>query len=238
MTSTAKRSAPEPGHASSSSEAAIDEALNGAHKRVEVYNVPPPDLRTLYIPLEGASPLVCHRFSEKARKAILDAQTGKASAGREPKDPQRDYEQSLYPHPDPQPGAAYGFRAVAFKNAMVRAGTYLDMHMTYTRGCFHIKGEGPDGLVRIEGEPTMREDPVRLPRGVLDLRYRGAFWPWRVLLEVRYNARAISADQVINLAQHAGFSVGVGEGRPEKDGDWGMFGIAQAGAASASQDAA
>ena len=182
-------------------------------------HVPAPIIEFATFRLEGVSPLICHRWSEKAKKEMLDKQMKKASVGKLAKDPDKDFRESLYEMPD---GDGYGFPAIAFKAAMVRAGTYLDLKMTFLRGAFHIDGE----LIRIEGEPTMREDMVRVGMGTADIRYRGQFMPWAVDLPVRYNARAISLEQVANLIVTAGFSVGVGEWRPEKDGSYGLWELA------------
>lgn len=179
------------------------------------FNLPPPDLQTVELPLVGTSPLISHRWSDKAKKQMLDKQTKKASVGKAAKDPDEDYRQSLYPHPD----GGYGFPSTAFKAAAVRAGTYAEKRMTFLRGAFHVLGE----YVQIEGEPRPREDMVRLQSGVADIRYRAEFPDWSATLTIRYNARAISLEEIVNLFRIAGFSVGVGEWRPERDGSFGMF---------------
>ena len=91
--------------------------------------------------------------------------------------------------------------------------------MTELRGSFHIEGE----LVEIKGKPNMREDMVRIGMGTADIRYRPEFKEWSVTLPLRYNADKISLDQIVNMFNLAGFGVGVGEWRPEKDGTHGMF---------------
>jgi len=106
----------------------------------------------------------------------------------------------------------------------VRAGTYADMKMTYLRGCFFVLCNEGDHVV-IEGDPEMREDMVRIGMGTADIRYRAEFKQWRTTLTVEFNARAISAEQIVNLVRGAGFSVGVGEWRPEKDGANGRFAV-------------
>jgi len=78
-------------------------------------------------------------------------------------------------------------------------------------------------MVRIEGEPSMREDMVRVGMGTADIRYRGEFKKWAVELLIRHNARVLSAEQVANLFNTAGFAIGVGEWRPQRDGSFGMF---------------
>lgn len=175
------------------------------------------DIQTIKLSLRGTAPLICHRWSEKAKKQMLDKQMKIASVGKAAKDPEQDYKDSLYVHPD----GGYGFPAVAFKAAAVRAGTYSDLKMTFLRGAFHVLGE----LVKIDGEPTMREDMVRIAQ-TADIRYRGEFPEWGTTLDIRFNARAITVPQLGSLFQLAGFAVGIGEWRPEKNGQYGTFEVA------------
>jgi len=181
-----------------------------------IVQVPKIDVRTMQIRLVGDSPLICHAWSEKAKKQMLDKQMKKAKTAKEAKDPQRDYEDSLYKHPD----GGYGFPAVGFKSAAVSACRFADgMKMTEARGAFHVVGE----LVKIEGEPSMREDMVKLQLSTADIRYRGQFYPWAATLTIAYNASVFSPEQIVNLMNLAGFGVGVGEWRPERDGSYGRF---------------
>jgi len=64
-----------------------------------------------------------------------------------------------------------------------------------------------------------------LGNGAADIRYRPEFDPWSVDLEIKYNAAVLSAEQIVNLVNLAGFSVGVGDWRPEKSGTHGTFHI-------------
>jgi hypothetical protein len=74
----------------------------------------------------------------------------------------------------------------------------------------------------------MREDMVRVGMGTADIRYRGEFKQWFTTIAVKYNANVMSAEQILNLMQTAGFAVGVGEWRPERDGQFGRFHVATA----------
>ena len=181
--------------------------------------LPQLNIQTMCLKVIGDSPLVCHRFSEKAKKQILDKQMKKAKGAKEAKDPQADYEASLYPHPD----GGYGFPAIGLKAAAVSACRNVDgITMTMARQAFHI----PCELVVIDGEPEMREDMVRLNGKTADIRYRGAFNEWSTEFDVRFDANVISVEQLVNLFNIAGFAVGIGEHRPERSGSWGMFHIA------------
>lgn len=186
--------------------------------------------------LIGDSPLIVHAWSQKAKKEMLDKQMKKAKAAKEAKDPKADFEAAMYRLSD----GGYGFPSVAFKNAAVTAGTSVaGLTKIQARQAFHILGEDADidgafegsksrvNLVRIEGgEPAMREDMVRVGMGTADLRYRPEFSEWRAKILVRYNTNVLSESQILNLLNVAGFAVGVGEWRPEKDGQYGMFHVA------------
>jgi hypothetical protein len=197
--------------------------------------LPPLALETVEIPLIGTSPLIVHAWSEKALRAMADKQQKKASKGREAKNPFEDFTGSLYwlsEKPDEVTEAdidtaRFGFPAIAFKAAAVTACTSTGaITKVAARQAFHVEGE----MVEIVGPPpAMREDVCRVGMGVADLRYRGQFEPWGARVRVQINTAVISAEQVVNLFNLAGFAVGVGEWRPERDGGYGRFRVASAG---------
>lgn len=184
-----------------------------------VIAIPQIAIKELQLTLIGDSPLICHKWSDKAKQMMLDKQTGKAIQKKAPKDPEQDYKDSLYDHPD----GGYGFPSVGFKAAAVSACRSVEgIKMTEARAAFHVPGE----LIKIEGEPRPREDMVRIGMGTADIRYRGEFPDWRAKVTVRYNEAVLTPSQIVNLFNVAGFGVGVGEWRPEKDGSYGMFHVA------------
>ena len=189
---------------------------NGIKAIEEVISIPRIEIAEMEVKLIGDSPLIMHQWGEKAKAQIRDKQAQKAKAEKRPKrDPKAEYEASMYRGTDGE----YAFPAVAFKAAAVSACRFNDIKMTIARGAFHVIGE----MVPIKGKPNMREDMVRVGMGAADLRYRGEFKEWSAALVVRYNTAALSAAQLVNLFNIAGFGVGVGEWRPERDGSHGMF---------------
>jgi len=184
------------------------------------------DLAVLQVKLEGTSPLITHAWSEKAKRMMLDKQMGKASKGKEKKDPQVEYESAFYRLADGRPA----FPILAFKAAAVTAVTSLGKDVTKVgaRQAFHLLPD-PDGgdltpiLHPDDCPPVMREDMVRVGMGTADIRFRPEFRRWGVVLRLQYNRRAFTAEQVINLLNLGGFAVGVGEHRPECDGDKGRY---------------
>lgn len=183
--------------------------------------LPPLNLQQIRLRLVGDSALICHAWSEKAKKQMLDKQMKKANAGKAAKDPEQDYRDSLYPLPQ----GGYGFPAVAFKASAVDAATFVDgITKVMMRGAFHILGE----MIPIEGEPSPREDMVKIAMGTSDIRFRGEFKKWAVELPIQFNANAISAEQIVNMFSVAGFACGVGEWRPQRDGSFGRFHVESA----------
>lgn len=181
-------------------------------------------IKSVVVELESDSPLIVHAWSEKAKREMLDKQMKKAAGPKRAKDPEQDYQDAFYRLPNGKPG----FPVIAFKAAAVNAAirfTSKILKGTEVRGFFRIQGvQSEQGeLVEIIGEPRMREDMVRIAGGTADIRYRPEFVKWGVKLNILYNPDMISLEQLFNLFNMAGFGVGVGEWRPEKDGQYGMF---------------
>lgn len=177
--------------------------------------IPPLAIRNLQLTLIGDSPLIVHKWSEKAKKEMLDKHMMKVKAPKTARDPHQEYLDSLYVIEE----GVYGFPTTGVKAAAVRACTFSEMKMTEARGVFHIDGE----YVTIEGEPSMREDMIRVATGSADLRYRAEFKEWRTTFVVKFNSSVLSAEQIVNLFNTAGFGVGIGEWRPQRNGQYGRF---------------
>lgn len=177
---------------------------------------------TIRVPILGTTPLIVHRFSEKAKRQMLDAMQGRKSP-KQAKDPDAEYLASLYHLKD----GGYGFPTIAFKAATVGAARFYGKEVTMKglKQTLFFRGEpGDDGqqLCRIDGEPHMREDTVRVGQGS-DLRYRGQFTEWQTAVEVTYVNSALTRESVLSLIDAGGMGVGVGEWRPERNGDFGTY---------------
>src|SRR3712207_7444868 len=59
-----------------------------------LFRSPPIQIETMRIKLVSDSPLICHRWSEKAKRELLGKQMKQAKTAKEAKDPQKDYEES------------------------------------------------------------------------------------------------------------------------------------------------
>ena len=181
-----------------------------------------------------------HAWSEKAKREMLDKQMKKTkSSAREAKNPVEDFIRSMYwltPMPTEMTedgfekaiaaGARFGFPVTAFKQAAISAAYRMGWakDKMSLRGAFFIDGDD-NQMIEIHSDvPTMKEDMVKVGMGVADIRYRGEFRNWYADMTISYNKNGQhTLEQIINIINAGGYVCGVGEWRPERDGQFGMF---------------
>lgn len=220
-----------------------------ATKKTEVIEIKPIEIAKLNIRIVGDTPLIMHAWSEKAKREMLEAQQGaKKGKAKERKSPVMDFINSMYwltEKPDVdnsmsdeecekrfndaiKKGAKFGFPVTAFKQAAISAAYRLgwSKDKMSLRGVFFIDSD-EDGMVEIKSDvPEMREDMVKIGMGTADIRYRGEFHNWYADLTISYNTNGnYDLNSIINIINAGGYVCGVGEWRPERDGQNGMFHI-------------
>ena len=73
---------------------------------------------------------------------------------------------------------------------------------------------------------VMREDMVKVGMGAADIRYRGQFNNWWAEFTISYNENGDkSIDEIMTILNAGGYVCGLGEWRPERDGQYGMYHI-------------
>jgi hypothetical protein len=174
--------------------------------------------------------LITHRWSEKALKEMLrNQQMTKeekklSKMNRAPKNPKEEYEGARY-HWDNKDW----FPANGIKKAMVSAGFALGIPRSIIQRCVFVVGDQRRDYVEIKyARIVMREDAVRVGpfnKREADLRYRPEYQNWSAKLVVKYRSDVITHEQCLLLIENAGFSIGIGEWRPEKSGQAGTFQI-------------
>lgn len=186
--------------------------------------VPDIEVGEMEFVIKGTTPLITHKFSDKARRQIEEKQQKKATKAKSARKPEEEFEAACY-----KLNGGFGFPANGLKQAAVNACRFTDMKMTVARGAFFVKGEVSDEgeeLVKIDSKaPKMKTDMVRLQSGSSDVRYRPIFEDWSMTVRVEYNKNVISPEQVMNLFNTAGFAIGIGDWRPERNGQFGRFTI-------------
>ena len=223
-----------------------------ATKKLTEVTIKAVELESVPITIVGTTPLITHCWSEKAKKEMRDKQMGVAKKSKhEKKVPVNDFISSLnWLSPMPElgennaeaeknfdkackKGAYFGFHIGGIKKSFITgaARSGLDVKMTELRGSFYLLGVAPlsnndyAGIVTPE-PPKMREDTVMVGgmSKVADLRYRGQFDTWEIPLIMIYNKNGkYSLEQLLSLINAGGFASGIGEMRPEKGGQYGMY---------------
>lgn len=203
------------------------------------------------VTIVGTTPLIVHNWAEKEKREMLEKQTGKKTGKKhEIKIPMNDFMNSLHwltEKPENgktdeeaeqiwdeavSNGARFGFPVTGIKQSILtgayRAG--LDVKMTELRGVMYMTGAtevSTNDIAEIIGPtPEIREDMVRVG-GVsksADIRYRAEFKEWQIPFNIQYHSDGkYTIEQLVNLINYGGFYVGIGEWRPEKDGQNGMY---------------
>ena len=189
----------------------------------------PINIETMDITIVGTTPLIVHAWSHKAKQEMLDKQRGKkVSAKHSIKIPVNDFMDSLYWLTEkPEPGIDDDD---AESKWAYRAG--LDVKQTELRGTFFLEGltdASTIDLAEIVGPaPEFREDMVRVGgmSKTADIRHRAEFREWEIPLRLKYISDGkYSLEQILNMVNYGGFVCGIGEWRPEKDGQFGMYAI-------------
>lgn len=212
-----------------------------AKKEETIVSIKPLDIKMIPIKIVGDTPLIVHAWSEKAKKMMLDSQTkATKTKAKEIRNPLDEFINSMYwltevPESTEEAfvealekGAKFGFPVGAIKQAANSAAYRLGWvkNQMELRGAYFLKTEFGD-MAQIEGDaPEMREDMVRIGMGSADLRYRAEFKNWEMNMILQYNASGnLTIEQIINCINAGGYAVGIGEWRPERDGDFGRFHI-------------
>lgn len=115
-----------------------------------------------------------------------------------------------------------------FYKGMIFVAPYLDgLNMKLVRGSIRIMQ--PMIPIKYKGKIKVHETwgrdsgRTKAPKTVT----RPMFENWSCEFDVTYNASNISAEQIINLINWAGFQSGAGSWRPEKGGTYGQYEVAK-----------
>lgn len=173
--------------------------------------------------IRGVSPLIHHAWSEKGLRQMRMTAAERKKQPKVARDPQTEAAGAMYILPDGSPA----FPMLAFKTALISAAHKdLGIEKTLVKKAIFIPSRAyePGLLARLKcSEPHIREDIVRVGAAQTDLRYRPQFDEWQVNVVLEVDTELLSEQDIINLVNRAGFSVGVGEWRPEKGGEYGRF---------------
>lgn len=219
-------------------------------KKTEI-QIPKPNIKETRIQIDGETSLIYHAWAQKAILMMLNKQLKTAASNkREAKNPAAEVMDTFYV--DSKGNIA--FPTLCLKQAMVNAARNIEgLTMTILRGAIFVEDEKVTGMTPIYVDKKLltlkevtesiqkqddkkvfdtddkgeywRRDMVRVGMGSADIRFRGEILNWSMRPKIRWNDDVLSIEQVINLLNTAGFACGLGEWRPEKNGDHGTFSV-------------
>lgn len=187
------------------------------------------------VTIRGTAPLVMHKFSAKAREAILEKQTAGSTANKGKKRSARDLEAEVQASIHRSTDGWVGIPAGAFRAAMISACRLVGFKMTIAKLSVFVEADGYDQddstpLVKlVAGAPIVHETMGRLETGVCCPIVRPMWHEWRVNLRLKWDADQFTLSDLCNLLDRAGHQVGLLEGRPDSRKSagmgWGTFAI-------------
>jgi hypothetical protein len=220
-------------------------------KKSATVEIKPMELQTVNITIVGTTPLIVHAWSQKAKQMMLDKQQKKATKTKheikipvndvmnasywlteQPENGETDEEAEAIFEAAIAAGAKFGFPVTGIKQSAImgakRGG--LDVVATELRGSFFLEGateaSTTDIAEIISEPPILREDMVKVGgmSKTADIRYRPQFNNWEIPMRMTYNVNGkYSLEQLLNCFNVGGFVCGIGEWRPERDGQNGMY---------------
>lgn len=217
----------------------------------KLVEIKPIELVRIPLKIIGTAPLIVHNWSEKAKRKLLETYTGSEQImdEKDVKDPMAEFIGSLYwlegePTQDEiradaekayfeavRNGARFGFPISSIKKAANTAAYHQKWvsNRSALRATYFLRCKDamlaeiitPDGRPAV---PEIREDMVRIGMGSPDIRYRGWFPEWRMDFDFEYNEGGqFSPSELLTCIQAGGILTGIGEWRPERDGNFGTY---------------
>lgn len=181
----------------------------------------PIEKRIISFTIKGTSPLIQHKFAEKAKKQIRDKKLGKKTKDRSATDPEAEFRSAMHLTDNDE----YGIPLTAFKASLINAAHKdIGIEKTLVKKSLYIKSNDSHMVIPMKcDDPVMREDYVKVGMSGTDLRYRPEWKEWSVDVEMIFNAGNLQPEDILTLVDLAGFGVGLHEMRPEKGGEYGRF---------------
>lgn len=171
--------------------------------------------------IKGTSPLIQHAWSEKGLAMMRMTAAERKKQPKNARDPESEAAACLYK----TDGGEIGIPLTAFKASLIGAAHKdFGLEKTLLRKALFIPSDDSGRVVPIEADDyVVREDIVRVGANQTDIRYRPQFNNWRCKIVAEIDTELLQPGDIANLVNRAGFSVGIGEWRPEKGGEFGRF---------------
>jgi hypothetical protein len=173
----------------------------------------------------GISPMIMHRFSQKAWRELFFPSVRENRAGLEQKlkhDPMAEYRGALYVNRDSKAPTLFHIPNGSVHSAMCSAA--LDMAGP-AKAQMERLTQVIDINIHLYGVPQIFCAMVRNTdiRKTPDVRTRPIFPQWGAQVTISYMKTALTERSVAHLMSAAGQLRGIGDWRPEKGGPYGRF---------------
>lgn len=191
---------------------------------METIKIPAIQVSKMKVKIVGETPLLSHKFTEKAKASIEKTQQGE-SEKKKKRNPDQEFQDAAYVDAkgnDCAPGSWL------FQSMYSAAGfnSKSDKEGFKEKERFRMAVRIPFTLYPIEyDKKEMRTDYVKIGgmTKVADMRYRPEYTGWSITFDLEYEPDVISPKRIAEILQRAGKSCGIGDWRVQKKGDFGRF---------------
>jgi hypothetical protein len=180
---------------------------------------------TIRVPIKGKTPLLMGKMDQAIIQEIVEKQSGKKMATKKIRDTEKEYKNSIHRTST----GIIGFPSGGFKGGMIDSAPRVGNRF-FSKGL--VMGgiriiNAIEGLIPIKYK---KMDCLQHSVGAAKTMFSPQFHDWSCELVIQYDANNISASDIVNLLNYAGFYVGIGVWRPKgKDGGSGEFGCYEVG---------
>lgn len=196
------------------------------------FEIQPLRIARMAIKIRGSSPLMIQAFSKKAKDEMIEAQT--TTKPKAKKKPPRKIKEEIQNAKILDAKKKPVVPAIWLKCAIVTAAMrYYEVRSSFLKGVLRVCGNTTDKATGDEAitlkfkRESVDERIVRLQdmRRTAFVRYRPVYHDWSCEFLVEWDQSAIDADAIVEFIRRAGWSIGLGEYRREKGGEFGSFEI-------------
>lgn len=199
---------------------ATPDQLDGAKARA--VSIKPVNFAEVTFGLVGIDPMVMNRMGKKGREGLEEIALRTPAEGKSQRKKRvaRDFQAEFLDAQHISTEGWIGIHAMAIKHGMVAVCTISDFFKTRAKMLLFVE---PDGysqyalpLFRMtKGKPRLHEDVGRTRTGGMQTTIRAMFDPgWEATVRIKYDADALTLNDVANLLNRAGQQCGIGDGRP------------------------
>jgi hypothetical protein len=190
--------------------------------------IPPLNLERGIFKIEGDTIMVQNKFSEKAKREMIETQKAGSTAKKGGKKKPKDFKEMFKQSQHISEKGWNGIPASAIRAGCISACRLVGFKMTLAKLSIFVIEDGYDKndktpLIKItRGKALYRDDAVRI-QNTCDVHARAMFLPgWQAKVCLEWDADQFKLEDVSNLLVRMGKQVGLGEGRPDSRSSAGM----------------